>query len=363
MTTAVTEQLPRPADSLLLLAKRTAIVCLIVGLFVLTLLGIAFAIDVLLMAFGGVLFAIFLSTIRDALSRYTGFGKTWSLMIVVAALLLLMFVGGWLLIPTITAQISELQKLWPESLENLRERVGKSPYGSWALEHLPSSAKMLPKPQAVLSRTAGLVSSVMGLTGIVLVIFFVGLTLAAQPNIYRQGLLRLFPPRKRRRAGEVLKEVGSSLQWWLIAKIAAMLIVGLLTWIGLWLLGLKLAATLAVITALLTFVPNFGPIISAVPAVLLGFMQGPTMALWVVALYVSVQLLESYVITPSIQYNALSLPPALLITVQLAISAWVGPLGLALATPLLAMTLVLVRMLYLQDVLHEDQTESGEGNA
>ncbi len=124
-----------------------------------------------------------------------------------------------------------------------------------------------------------------------------------------------------------------------------MVVVGVLTWLGLSFLGIELAATLAIVAALLTFIPNFGPIISAVPAVLLGLMQSPMTALWVVLLYIVVQLIESNLVTPLLQYRALSLPPVLVITAQLAASVWMGVLGLVVSTPLLIVATVLVRNL------------------
>jgi predicted PurR-regulated permease PerM len=144
------------------------------------------------------------------------------------------------------------------------------------------------------------------------------------------------------------------LQWWLIAKLIAMVFVGGLTWLGLWLLGIGMPLTLAVLAALLTFIPNLGPIIAAVPAVLIGLLDGPATAVWVVVLYVAIQTIESYILTPLLQQQAVSLPPALTITTQLVMAVFVGGIGLALATPLTVVVLVLVRSLYVQDMLGDE---------
>ena len=167
-----------------------------------------------------------------------------------------------------------------------------------------------------------------------LLIFFIGLFLGIQPRLYIDGIVKLVTLSKRDRAREILGEIGAGLKWWLAGKLVAMVCVGGLTFLGLRLLGIGMALTLAVLAALLTFIPNFGPIIAAVPAVLIGLLEGPATALWIVGLYVAIQTVESYVITPLIQQQAVSLPPALTITSQLVMAVFVGGLGLALATPL-----------------------------
>ena len=125
-----------------------------------------------------------------------------------------------------------------------------------------------------------------------------------------------------------------------------MSVVGALTFAGLWLLDVLLALTLALLASALTFVPNFGPILSAAPAVLLALEAGLTHAAWVAGLYLAVQTVESYLITPIIQQRTVALPPALTLGTQLVLGVLAGAAGLALATPLTAMGLVLVRELY-----------------
>lgn len=262
---AASENLVNESNSHFRLAKQTAVICAVGGLFVVILLGIASAIDVLLMAFTGLLLAIFLHTLADLLNQRTGLGAAWSLVVVVVLLLLLVAGIGWFLVPTIADQLQVVQKQWPEWLESLRTRLTATTWGSWVVQQLPQADQALPQPQAVVSRATGVVSTAIGGLGVPVVVFAVGLMLAAQPHVYKEGLMCLVPPARRPRAKEVLREIGSTLQWWLIAKLTAMVIVGLLTWLGLLFLGIELAATLAVLAALLTFVPNFGPIIAAVP--------------------------------------------------------------------------------------------------
>ncbi|MEJ7698536.1 MAG: AI-2E family transporter [Pyrinomonadaceae bacterium] len=124
----------------------------------------------------------------------------------------------------------------------------------------------------------------------------------------------------RKRVREILYEIGETLSWWLIGKGASMLFIGVLTWIGLYIIGVPLALTLGLIAGLFSFVPNFGPILSAVPAILLAFIDSPTSALYVLILFVVVQLIESNLLTPMIERRTVELPPVLTIASQLALT-------------------------------------------
>jgi predicted PurR-regulated permease PerM len=136
-----------------------------------------------------------------------------------------------------------------------------------------------------------------------------------------------------------------------------MVFIGVLTWIGLSVLGVPLALTLGLIAGLLSFIPNFGPILSAVPAMLIAFVDSPITALYVGGLFIVVQLIESNIVTPLIEKETVELPPGLTIMFQLALAVLVGGLGLVLATPLLAVVMAIVQMVYIEDVLGDKDTE------
>ena len=191
-----------------------------------------------------------------------------------------------------------------------------------------------------------------GLGGLIFALV-IGIFLAADPALYRTGFLNLFPRAKQDRMEEVLDELGFTLWWWLLAQLATMASVGLLIGIGLALLGVPLSGTLGLIAAILSFIPSLGPFISVIPAILLGATISPIMVLWVVLLYGGVQTLEANLLTPLIQQRAISLPPALILGAELIMGLLLGGAGLMFATPLAAVALVLVNMLYIQDVLHQ----------
>ena len=189
----------------------------------------------------------------------------------------------------------------------------------------PSSPAELPIEQAAAASYATTaVYSFASVVAALLIVLFLGIYFALDYDKYVGGCVRLAPVTRRERLREVLGEVHQTLRWWLLGKVVAMLIVGVLTSVGLVALGVPLAAALGVIAALLTFVPNFGPVISAVPAVLLGFVQSPTTALYVVILYLAIQTVESYLITPLIQQRTVSLPPGLTISAQIGMGILFG---------------------------------------
>ena len=185
------------------------------------------------------------------------------------------------------------------------------------------------------------------------IVLFVGLFLAIDQDLYRDGFVRLLPHDRRERTREILNRMGTTLWSWLLGRFASMLITGIGTGIGLAVLGVPMAMTLGTLTGLLTFIPNIGPAIGLAIAVLVALPAGGTTAGMVVVVFLLFQLLESYVITPLIQQQQVSIPPALLITWQVLLGILTGFLGVTVATPLLALLFVVIRMAYLEDVLGE----------
>jgi predicted PurR-regulated permease PerM len=204
----------------------------------------------------------------------------------------------------------------------------------------------------------GVVSSTFGLIGNAVIVFGVGLFFALTPRLYIVGLITIFPLNRRPRVAHILEEVGTQLQWWFVGQLCSMASIAILTGIGLAILGVPGAITLGILAGLLNFIPNFGPILAAIPAILVAFAPhgnqtalNPSLAGWVLLLYIVIQLLEGWVITPFFQKRAVELPPALIVISQMLFALMLGPIGLILATPILAAVLVLLRMIYIEDIL------------
>jgi len=188
------------------------------------------------------------------------------------------------------------------------------------------------------------------LTALVMLLL-IGLFLALNPALYVSGLTRLFAPELRPRVRAALEEVGRVLRGWLLGQFIAMVFVGVVTGLGLWLLGVPLALGLGILSGLLTFVPVVGAVITVIPALLLGFAQSPSTALEVAALYLGVHVVESYAVEPYVQSRAIALPPALALVALVVMAALFGLAGAALAAPLAAALLTLVRRAYVEGYL------------
>ena len=310
---------------------------------------------VLLLLFGAVLLSVFLDGLTGLLRRYASLPHGGALAVVVLLLIVLLAGFGLLAGPRLAAEVRQLSEQIPQIVDQLRQQVTQYAWVQAVLSNLPQPAEMASSGGgSIASRLAGFFSTAFsGLTN-TLIVFIVGLYLAVNPKLYVQGALHLVPKARRARVREVLRTLGTSLRWWLVGRFASMAVVGIFTTIGLFIAGVPLAFVLGVIAAVFSFVPYIGPIASAVPALLVGLAEGPTKALYVIIIYVLVQLLESYAITPLIQERAVSIPPALLIAAQVVLGVLAGVLGVLLATPLAVVLIALVQMLYVEDVLGDE---------
>lgn len=317
------------------------------------------ATDVLLLIFAGILVACFLRGLADLLTDVTRLPPGWSLGIVVTLLLAAITAVVWMLAPHVAAQLDGLSRGVSQSIQQLYAQLSQYDWGKRLIAQTPGVVELARRGDLV-GRVTGIFSSTLGVLANVVIVLFIGFYLAVAPRVYTSGLVRLFPKPRRARIAEVLNAIAETLRRWLVGRAILMVSNGVFTAIGLWLLGMPLVVTLGTLAGLLNFVPNIGPIIAGVPAVLIAWMLGPTTALYVLLLYIFLQSLDGYIFTPLIQQRTVALPPALTIIAQLLFGVLAGTMGLLLATPLTAATLVLVRKLYVEDVLGdaEDQKRS-----
>jgi predicted PurR-regulated permease PerM len=200
----------------------------------------------------------------------------------------------------------------------------------------------------------------LNLLGNLLLVVVAAIFMAAQPELYRRGALALVPAGQRDLAADTLDSSAAALKQWLLAQLVAMAMVGSLTAVGLWLVGVPTPLALGLISGLAEFVPIVGPILGAIPAVLLAISIDWTTALWAIGVVVVVQQLESNLIMPLIQQRLAALPPVITMFAILAFGLLFGPLGLLLATPLAVLCYVLVTKLYIRELLEEPAKVPGE---
>lgn len=313
----------------------------------------------LVLIFAGLLLSIFFRGLADPLRRRTGISSVAAVLVVVVLLGALLALFVWLAGPALAEQFDELQRSLPQAIGQLRDRLagygwGRRLLGQADVEQLAADGQMLQEATGLASRT---VRALLGVLGGLFVVFFLGIFIAAEPAYYRSGVLRLFPPRRRAGVGHVLDRMDDILRWWLIGRAMSMAAVGVLVWLGLTLLGMPLALALGVLAGLLDFIPYFGPLLAAAPALVVALLEGPTQALYVAALYIAVQSIENWVVAPLVERNVVRLPPALTLAAQVVLGAVAGIVGAAFASPIIAAGLALVNATWVERIARPTRAE------
>lgn len=206
--------------------------------------------------------------------------------------------------------------------------------------------KQAPK---ITSFAFGVLQSTLAVFAAMMLVIFLAVYIASDPDVYRRGLLLLIPLHRRDRIGELLTVIAKTLKTWFATQLIAMVVIGVITTIALAIIGVRGALPLGVLAGILEFIPNVGPTLSAIPAILMGFADSPRMALTVVGVYWVIQFLENNLLIPYLMKEQLDLPPALTLVTQVVMAYVFGFLGLFVAIPMLAMIVVSVRMLWVVD--------------
>lgn len=332
-------------------------------LFALGVYLVAYSYQFLLLLFASILLGILLYDGSCKIAQRLHLSHYPSLALLLLIITLVTVLLMWLIAPQISKQAQQLYKDIPAAIEHLEQYLQQLGWFNALLGGTPSFEKLMQNASGMLSKAGVLFSGTLGVIGNAIIILFIGIYLAAQPKIYVEGLIKLFPFSKRTRTREVMDELGDTLAQWMLGKVISMAIIGVTTAIGLSLLGVPLALILGLIAGLLDFIPYIGPIMAAVPAILLALMDSPVQALYVMLLFTGLQLLEGYILLPLIERKTVSLPPALTISMQVLLGSLFGLSGVALATPLAAVLAVLIVMLYVQDVLGDPVKTPAEHEA
>jgi predicted PurR-regulated permease PerM len=370
---------------------RTA--ALVIAMYMLVRL-VWFAHPLLLTAFLGILFGL---AVASGVDRLTPFGIPRGVaagLVVAAFFALLIGFGAWVA-PTLRGQGIELRQRLPEALDRLelwvdRHRGGivglllgglvteaksdsaaatqpsQSPAAAPGADSMPAHVtatgdtartpvrfrdRMGQQFSGATKYLFPFLSSTLAAFAGVLVVIFLSIYIAADPELYRKGIMHLFPHGARERAGEVLSAMAAVLRKWLVTQLIAMATIGAVTTIVLLILRVKAAFALGVLAGLLEFIPTIGPILSSLPAIAMGFLDSPEKALYVIIAYTGIQFLENHLLIPLLMKGGVDLPPALTIMSQALMALIFGFLGLMCAVPLLAAAMVCVKMLYVEDVV------------
>ncbi len=336
--------------------------------------------SIVFLAFLGVLFGLALAAGVDRLQR-------WRIPRGVGALLLVGAVGGALTglgavaAPKVTSQMRELRDQVPQVIQRVERWVEERQGGVAELLQQPDTTAPAASDSAGAEKSGGggtirrglagqlggvgqhffaVFSSTLAVIGGLVLITFIAIFVAIEPELYHAGLMHLFPHRTRARAGEVLSAVALTLRRWLTTQLILMVLIGTITTVVLLLLGVRAAVALGIIAGIFEFVPYLGPVISAVPAIAMALVDGPEKAIWVVVAYTVIQQLEGNVLTPMLMKEGLELPPVLTILGQAVMGLVFGFIGLLVAVPLLGAAMVPIKMLYVRDVVGDEVSLPGD---
>lgn len=313
--------------------------------------------DILLLFFAAVLIAIMLRAAVSGVTRVTRLPNGMALAVVVALLAGAAGAAIWLFGAELAAQASELARILPAAWQDVETRLGDGEIGERVMEQLRG---LMPDGSTVVSTFGMLFNTLTGILSGLLLILAGGIYLAAQPRYYRRGVLTLLPQQHRQRAGETIETTGRAIKLWLLGQLGAMVVVGIVIGIGLSIIGVPGAFALGLLAGLLEFVPFAGPILAAIPGLLIASTQGMDTLLWTALFYFIVQQLEGVVLTPLIQRRAVDLPPALTLFAVVALGGLFGVPGLLLAAPLTVVIYVAVKKLYIRETLEEETHVPGE---
>ena len=307
--------------------------------------------DLIMLTFGAVIVATVLRSLAVSLERHARVPNKISVMTALLLVVLMIAAVAWLVGDPLAEQFENLRQRLPAAVDAVTQWLNSHRLGVAALQYIEEARGNDASPWAM--RVAGAAGSTFGALSGAALMLVMGLYLAMAPRVYRDGLVRLMPLSVRERVSEALDACESALSRWLLGQSASMLFVGATTALGLWLLDVPLAFSVGVLSGLLAFIPFFGAIAGGLLAVLLGFMQGPETALYVLILALVIQQIEGNVLMPLVERWAVGLPPVLGIAATVMFGVLFGLLGVLLAAPAMIVLMVVVQQLYIKGVLEE----------
>ena len=312
---------------------------------------------VLVLLFGAVLIATIIRAIAQPFKKHLRLPDT--IAVAIALILIVGVVGGtvWMVSSQIASQTEQMSEAMPKAIATIDAWLGgfgmEHPVQSW-LGHLKSDNSV------IVAHFEGWLSSLTMVVTSMLIVVFGGIFLAAQPRFYGVGAIKLIPAEKRALLAEAAQESAVALRLWLKGQIVAMVAIGIMTYLGFLLIGVKSALVLSIIAGLLEFVPYAGAIASAIPAIMVALVQGPELAVWTVIMYVVVHHVEAYVLQPVVQQWAVEVPAVIMLFSLLAFGLLFGFIGVLFAAPLAVVTYVLVKRLYVVEALDTPTPIPGE---
>lgn len=331
-----------PVNAAMPFQKKVWVVGGIFALIIVVLLLFKTLFGLLLLVFAGVIMASYFYGVAGVFQRKLHWSPKLSIAFSVILNIVLIVAFFWFVGARIQQQVSQLAETLPSTVQKAKEQVSQNPIGAKLLQRFNSSGdsnKMKGVIKSFFSSSFGALSDLY-------IVILLGAFFTASPSLYKKGLIKLFPSRAKDKGSDLIEKISSLLKKWMKGQIIGLLFITVVTAIGLLIVGMPLVLTLALIAGIMNFIPNFGPIIALIPAVLIALTKGPTTALIVFAMYTSIQIFQSAVTQPLVQKKMISIPPALTVIGQVAMGTLGGFWGVLLAQPFVGIIMVLVEQLY-----------------
>lgn len=323
--------------------RQVLVAVLIIGLIAASI----YAIHMILLVFAGILLAVLLRGMGTWVEQHSSLSIKWSMVIALIGFAVVFFGSLWMFGVQMAKQADQLISAVSQAYIELQAKLQE--YRITDLFMSGSTARAVPEKAA---------SGILSVVASMVLILFLGFYLSTSPELYTELFLSFFNERFRVRLARLLDAICSALRWWMVGQFISMGIVGIITIIGLLMIGAPMAISLGVLATLLTFVPYVGAIVSAIPAILLAFTKGPDMVLYTILVYFIAHVVEGYIVTPFIQHRLVFLPPALILATQFLMELFAGTTGVMLATPLMVVAMVLIKGLYFGQEWTDEVTEA-----
>jgi predicted PurR-regulated permease PerM len=344
----------------------------VIGIIVVVILGAVWTIrSVLLLALASVILVVLLTMPIRLLSRY-GISRTPAILISLLGIVVLLVLLTMLALPPLLDQFTTLTTVTvPKGVQELvrqwdsGELRAQYPFlGS--IQDFVQQTLQTTSLDSVINEATRQIAGAVGQVGVsvlpllggvantllsILIILFLSMYFLADPKSHEDGVVKLFPLWYRNRVREILGRIDFTLRGWLTVTLISMLFTGVVTWLGMALLGLQQAAALGVLAGLLSFIPNFGPIVALIPAIAVGFVQAPQSIPLIIIIIYGVSFVQSQVLSPLLVSESINLPPVLVLMGQIVSGAFFGFMGIMLAVPITAIVMVLVQEIYVGDIL------------
>lgn len=305
-----------------------------------------YALPVLCLIFAGIIFGIFLSAAADVLSRRLRLPRAPALLIILIVLLATGMAMVFVIGPQVVEQAGELARRVPELWRASEAAIRRSEIGVTILDlvreamgepdALPDLSAIIAESTQMIGRLTGIFSSVVGTLFGAIIMIAMAAYIAFEPKLYRQGVLFVTPAHRRGMVNHMMDRVAVVVAWWFVGQGLSMLVLGSIMTLGLWVIGVPFALLFGLFTALMTFIPNLGPVIAAIPVLLMALTQSIEQTLLALILIVVLQNVEGLLLTPMVHRRIIALPPALVLAALLVLGSLVGLIGALIAMPLVA---------------------------